>query len=159
VNPDERLLLLYPCDAVYRPSGIVMRATKPVPIPEDMPKFQHTAQHWAWFGLSLLLILTAKNAPLSIGEAEDFSHLNKQRQRKGSPPLLSAHPIRWNLSRIERRAARSGTPLTDDEQRAAIAHMVRGHIKFRKTGAFWWSPHFRNAGDSPPSDGRDYDVR
>ena len=156
---DQRLIMLYPCDAVYRPSGIVMRATKPPSDPEDMLAFQKPAETWSWFGLWLLLIMTAKNAPLAIGEAEDFSRLNKQRQRKGNPPLLDARPVRWDFSRLERRAARTGMALTEEERQAAVAHMVRGHIKFRKTGAFWWSPHFRNAGDHPPSDGRDYDVR
>lgn len=156
-NPDGISLLLYPCDAVFRPSGIFLRDTQESPRADDMANFRQNAEVLGWMGLTLVLLLTAKNAPLIVGESEDLERLNRQRGRAGKPPLFSARPVRWNLTREERRAVQTSTPFDANARARAMSHMVRGHVKVRKSGVFWWSPHFRS-GEGAASDGRDYSV-
>jgi hypothetical protein len=103
-----------------------------------------------------IILLTARNAPLKFGELEDYTRLNKQRRRKGRSDLLPVRPIRWDLHRFERRAGRG---LTAGEKIEVTAHLCRGHFKMRKSGLFWWSPHYRGTPvDGPPPTGRDHEV-
>ena len=117
---DQRLIMLYPCDAVSRPLRHCDARNK-----ASLRSRGHAGLSEAGRDLVLVRLvaaayrMTAKNAPLAIGEAEDFSRLNKQRQRKGNPPLLNARPVRWDFSRIQRRAARTGVALTEEERQAA----------------------------------------
>jgi hypothetical protein len=106
--------------------------------------------------LRTLLMLSAKNAPLKMGEADDYERLNRQRAKAGKPPVLGCRPVKWDLSRIERRVVGGLTP---EGRKKAIAHVVRGHIKIKKNGSFWWNPFFRcvkDGGELP--NGRDYKV-
>ena len=104
----------------------------------------------------VLVLLTAKNAPLVFGEMDNYERLNKQRKKLNRPPLLGTMPVRWDLTRLVRRAGRDLSP---SEESDAISHMCRGHVKIRKSGSFWWSPHWRNLrGELPPSGGRDHTV-
>jgi len=106
--------------------------------------------------LRTLLMLSAKNAPLKMGEADDYERLNRHRAKAGKPPVLGCRPVRWDLSRIERRVIGGLTP---ENRKKAIAHVVRGHIKITKNGSFWWNPFFRcvREGEELPN-GRDYKV-
>jgi hypothetical protein len=157
-DPDAMMVLLYPCDLVFRPSGAVVRATQTGVSADSMADFRVAAENLGWLGLMFVLLLTAKNAPLLVGESEDLARLNKQRVRSGKPPLVNARPVQWNLSREERRAVRASVPFDRNARTAAMTHMVRGHMKVRKSGVFWWSSHFRNAEDGELETGRDYVV-
>ena len=122
-----------------------------------MADFRHSAEVLGWMGLTFVLLLTAKNAPLIVGENEDLERLNRQRARAGKLPLFSARPVKWNLTREERRAVRASTPFDAKARARAMSHIVRGHVKVRKSGVFWWSPYFRN-GEGTAPDGRDYSI-
>ena len=108
----------------------------------------------AWNAMRFTLMLTARNAPVQPGE--DFTRLNRGRAKVGKLPVLGCRPVRWDLSRIERRA---GGGLSPEDRKRAIGHIVRGHPKVRKSGVFWWSPDYRSVapGEAPPP-GRDYQV-
>ena len=157
-QPDEMMIMHYPCDLVFRPSGPVIRQTQADVPPAGMASLEADAETLGWLGLMFVLLLTAKNAPLLIGEGEDLTRLNRQRVRSGKPALVAARPVQWNLTREERRAVRASVPFDRSARSAALAHMVRGHMKIRKSGVFWWSPHFRNVENGEPAAGRDYRV-
>ncbi|NPD70347.1 hypothetical protein HN018_28175 (plasmid) [Lichenicola cladoniae] len=158
-NPEEIAVVLYPCDLVFSPAGAFIRTTRPDLPQQDLAGYQEAAWHLGWMALSFALLLTARNAPLLVGEAEDLERLNRKRARSGKPPLMNARPVHWNLSREERHALRGQVPFDRNARSAAVSHMVRGHMKVRASGAFWWSPHFRNISDAEPIGGRDYVVR
>lgn len=158
-NPDDMAVVLYPCDLVFSPAGASIRSTRPDLAAHDLAGYQDTAWHLGWMALGFALLLTARNAPLIVGDAEDLERLNKKRARSGKPALVNARPVYWNLTREERRALRARMPFDRSARSAAISHMVRGHMKVRASGVFWWSPHFRNASDAEPVGGRDYVVQ
>lgn len=156
---DAMTVLHYPCDLVFRPAGAFVRSTQDDVSAEDMINLGFAAETLGWAGLMIVLLLTAQNAPLVVGEGEDLSRLNKQRARSGKPPVVNARPVRWNLTREQRRAVRARVPFERNARSAALAQMVRGHIKVRKSGVFWWSPHFRNIEEGERMMGRDYAVQ
>ena len=98
-NADAISIMLYPCDAVFRPGGIVVRDTQPCPRADDMLNFRRNAETLGWIGFMLVLLLTAKNAPLTMGESENLERLNRQRAHAGKPPLFSARPVN-GISRV-----------------------------------------------------------
>lgn len=157
-EPDSMAIMKYPCDLVFRASGAVVRDTQSGLQEADMVSLRRDAEVLGWLGLTFVLLLTAKNAPLSVGESDDIGRLNRQRMKSGKAPLLTARPVRWNLSREQHRAIRASLPFDRQAQSAAMAHMVRGHVKVRKSGVFWWAPHFRNTEDDELATGRDYVV-
>ena len=140
--------------AVAGDDGLAIECLKTTASPEtDDETFAHTGLIHA---ARVLVLLSAKNAPLTIGPGEDFHRLNLQRAKAGKPALLGTRPVRWNLSRLEQKAGRG---LTAEERVAATAHLCRGHIKVRKSGTYWWSPHFRCLrGEPAPENGRDHIV-
>jgi hypothetical protein len=105
--------------------------------------------------LRFALLISAKGSPAIIGPGEDFVRLNKRRAKAGRPPVLGCRPVRWSLS----GEARSTRPPGADGGRVAAPHMVRGHLKTRKNGIYWWRSHYRSLvpGDALPA-GRDYRV-
>lgn len=157
-DPDAMAVVLYPCDLVFRAGGAVTRETQSDVPKDSMADYRVAAEGLGWLGLTFVLLMTARNTPLLVGEAENIERLNKQRVKSGKPRLVTARPIQWNLSREERRAVRAGVPFDRTARSAALGHMVRGHMKVRKSGVFWWSPHYRNAGDDDVGSGRDYAV-
>lgn len=105
------------------------------------------AAEWR-FLLSFLTVLNSRNI-ISYGEEQDFAKLNRARARTGKPPLLSHRPItlslhmKRNMARVSGKSGREA----EDIQR----HLVIGHLKLRKSGLWWWSPHVRgNVGDPIP---------
>jgi hypothetical protein len=82
-----------------------------------------------------LILMNTKN--MVEREAVEFN--NARRVARGKRPLLSYHTC--NI----RRGVRLGRePAQANESDTAIrAHVVRGHIKLRKKGAFYWSPFVR----------------
>lgn len=97
----------------------------------------------------LLLVLTAKRAPITIGAAEDFAKLNKARARSGRPPLLATCRVKWDLTPV-----RHGRGEAQGGRGSVRLHLQKGHMKLRKTGAYWWRPHLRGHGGEIPA-GRD----
>lgn len=100
-------------------------------------------------------LLTAYNAPLEVGLADDAEKLNRVRGRRGRTPVLPCHPVRWNLTRVLRGL---GT-VTDEDRRRAVAHVVRGHLRRAYGKIFWVRPHFRCLAPGELShSGREYRV-
>jgi hypothetical protein len=126
-----------------------------VKLDEAFPSKVKSAAH---LELGLICLLTAKNAPLRIDPEEDMTKINARRERSGNAILFSVHAVSWDLSRAERRIRQSGETVADEVRKEAIAHIVRGHIKIRKSGAFWWSPHVRGSLAEHTLQGRDYKV-
>jgi len=141
-------------DALLTPDGLFMD----IPVDAEEP----SKMMWGFMmavvdmAANLIMLLTARNSPVAVGMGDDFERVNKKRRIMRRPPLLSTKPVTWDLTRVERRAGRA---LDSGERAEAAAHLCRGHIKLRKSGAFWWSPHFRNTkGELPPASGRDHAV-
>lgn len=96
------------------------------------------------FALGLLIIMNSWNMA-AYGDEQSFEKLNKKRAKgnQPKPPLLSHQVITLNLSKVQKRrlvAHSLGTRRSPDEP-----FWVVGHLKVRKTGVYWWSPHERNA--------------
>lgn len=149
-------VILFPVVARLEPDGIAylgLRDLSPVMRGEMM----HLMAGASGVVMRLVMMMSARNTPLSVGEAEDYERLNRKRGREGKPPVLGARPVRWNLARIERMAARGGIGLGAARDRA-VAHWVRAHPKVRNGKLFWWSAHVRGADNGPVPEGRDYKV-
>jgi hypothetical protein len=115
---------------------------------EELARYDLAAE-WR-FVLSLLTILNSRNV-ISYSEEATFEKLNKQRKKKGKPPVLSHREIRLNLSKVQRQRLGEYAQRSPSA-RPTEAHLVRGHWKLRKTGLYWWSPHVRygDQTSSPP---------
>jgi len=61
--------------------------------------------------------------------------LNRVREKRGKPALRNYTYV--NLV----RSVKDGSATTATAGGKAL-HLVRGHFKVRKTGTFWWRPHF-----------------
>lgn len=111
--------------------------------PEDVEKMRNNAlfdllQEWR-FILGLLAAINSRNV-ISYSDPITYEKLNKQRAKKGVPPLHEHREVRLSFSRVQRNRIGSDNPI--DIQ----AHPVRGHWKLRSTGLFWWSPFIRGTG-------------
>ena len=79
------------------------------------------------------------NSPaVSSTESSDLVRLNRQRAKRGKPPLLDHHIV--HIRPAVARQLRTEMA-ADDEAEGRRLHWRRGHFKARKTGLFWWSPH------------------
>jgi hypothetical protein len=89
--------------------------------------------------LPALILLACRNAvDVEVVPAPD--KLNKQRSKKGKPPLVEHRVVRMHLSPARKRAyAASGGSGTA----ASRGTVVMGHFKVRKSGVYWWQPHAR----------------
>lgn len=97
------------------------------------------AAEWR-FCLGVLLAFNSKNI-IEKTAKEDLSKINKLRAKNGKSPLLDYSTVKMHLSKILRRR----TGVTPHTPSASIyAPFVIGHFKHRRTGLFWWTPHFRN---------------
>lgn len=91
---------------------------------------------------ALILILNSRSKVLEIGEPEeDFSRLNRKRERQGKQPKPELNVIKFDISRLLKKDKNLSQ---EEAQRIQAESLVRGHFKLRKTGVFWWSFHFRN---------------
>lgn len=99
------------------------------------------------FVLALLTVINSRNL-IGYGSPSDPAKMNKARDKKGKPPMLSHRDIYLNLSPAMKRRLYAGAG--QGSRATPIAHLVRGHWKVRKTGLFWWSPHARNADNENP---------
>lgn len=86
------------------------------------------------FIISLLALL---NCSATNKELVTISpRLQKSRMTRGKLPLIDYHILKIRLSSSQQKYLK-GIP---KEQRRL--HLRRGHFKVRKTGMFWWNPHF-----------------
>lgn len=90
--------------------------------------------------LPALILLNCRNAvtPERVPAPEK---LNRQRVKKGRPPIPEHVLVKIHLS-PERRLAREGTGKGRSPARGGL---VIGHFKVRKSGVWWWSPHWRGS--------------
>ena len=86
---------------------------------------------------AFIIMLNSKNILDRI--PEDFAKLNKARTKQRKAPLREFTTTKLRLTRTSiNRANAAG--IGHSEIRA---HICRGHFKTRKSGVYWWSPHFR----------------
>lgn len=90
--------------------------------------------------LPALILLNCRNA-VDAEVVPAPEKLNRQRARKGKAPLPEYRIVRVHLSPSRRRAYES----TGRTAAAARGHLVTGHFKVRKSGVYWWSPHWRGS--------------
>jgi len=93
--------------------------------------------------LPALILLNCRNA-VDVEKVPAPDKLNKQRAKKGRPPISEHNVVKIHLSATRKRVY---------EAHGGVSHNVRGglvigHFKVRKSGIFWWSPHWRGS----PSD-------
>lgn len=157
-SPPTMAVVLYPHDLAFTRNGAVLRSVRPGISGQRSKQQQLAACNFGWLGILIIMLLTARNTPLLVEEGEDLSRLNKKRSQSGKPPLVDARPVTWNLSREERCVGRTTAPFDGEARSAATAHIVRGHMKVRKSGVFWWSAHSQLFGANEPISGRDYSV-
>ncbi|GJD90883.1 hypothetical protein BHAOGJBA_4427 [Methylobacterium hispanicum] len=86
-----------------------------------------------------LVILNLKNG-VEIRDvcADERSH--RLRRRLGRPPLLDHKVL---TLRMPRHVVRLGAGRGGEVDAETQAHWVRGHLKVRSTGVYWWSHHVR----------------
>ena len=109
----------------------------------DMARYDLKAE-WR-FVLSLLTVLNSRNI-IEISPETDLTKINKARLKAKKPLLMSHREIRLNMSRFRKKYPNLTNRSLDDLQ----AHFVRGHLKMRKSGLFWWSPFVRGyTGEAP----------
>lgn len=86
---------------------------------------------------SLVILLNSRN--LTREEYQPVPEkLNKARAKQGKSPLLDYTKILIRLSHgLEKRVG------AGDSRNGVRLHAVRGHLKIRKSGVFWWSDHLR----------------
>lgn len=90
------------------------------------------------FFKSLLILLNTQNG-VDL-DRSDLSKLNRSRVKSRKRELFSHRTVRLRGMRYRRAIAGLTSGKND---RITRAHLVRGHFKIRKTGAFWWSPFVR----------------
>jgi hypothetical protein len=90
------------------------------------------------FLMSVLILMNSKT--VIEREPVDLTRLNDARRRNRKPPLLDYSKVVMNLTRVQRnRVGSTGTGTTHSHG----LRMWAGHMKVRKTGVYYWSPHFR----------------
>ena len=105
--------------------------------------FEHADNDWAGettFWMAAAALLNARN--VIDREEVDNAERNRRRLRSGSkrPPLLS-HTRCMISARLKERMAEADA--YGEGEASVRAHFVRGHLKARETGIFWWSPFIR----------------
>lgn len=98
----------------------------------------------------LILLNTRNSVVIEAKPAPD--KLNKQRAKKGRPPIPEHRVVRIKLSEGRRRyiGSLSQNGASPEAIRSAI---VTGHFKVRKTGIFWWNWHERSGRGLAAEDG------
>ena len=128
-----------------RPGRFSARAFEQAPLGSPMYRtlFELADNDWGGectFWMAAVALLNARN--VVDREEVDNAERNRRRLRAGSkrPPLLSY--TRCLISaRLRERMAEAGA--NGGGEAAVRAHFVRGHLKARETGIFWWSPFIR----------------
>jgi hypothetical protein len=87
------------------------------------------------FIISLLALINSRNL-IRVGEPVDNVTLNRRREKRGKPKLLTHQPILLNLSRVQRRRIETRADEHDGQKWPVAPQFVLGHFKVRKTGIF-----------------------
>ncbi|CAH2603925.1 conserved protein of unknown function [Rhodovastum atsumiense] len=104
--------------------------------PTDRPEAFLAEQ--ASFAIRLLLVLTAKRAPIVISAADHPGSPAGTRAGTCRPRLSAAQLVRWDLTPV----LYADHP-EQGHRGPCRLHWQRGHVKLRKNGAFYWGPHLR----------------
>ena len=97
-----------------------------------------------------LILLNCRNA-VEAPETPAPEKLNRQRAKKGKPPLPAHRTIRVSLTAGAARHAGVDRAGASMDRRSPRGGLVTGHFKVRATGVYWWSPHWRGrSGDDSP---------
>lgn len=99
----------------------------------------------------VMMLLNLKNG-VELVDRPAPEKLNFARAKKGKVPLFSYKVVSIRMPRRMRR--NEERPPSRDEEHMRL-HWVRGHIKVRKGGIFWWSHHLRGDPEQGFSD-KDY---
>lgn len=85
-----------------------------------------------------LILLNCRNA-VRTEVVPAPERLNKQRSKKGKPPIPEYQFVKMHLTpRKKRIYDRQGL-----STKSTTGGIVLGHFKVRKTGVFWWDDHYR----------------
>lgn len=87
--------------------------------------------------LAAFCLLLISKGPLSLQPC-DRSGINRQRTRRGRPPLLDHVELTMNLGEADRDRHN-----TDTHRFAPRLHFVRGHLVHRQGTIFWRTSHMR----------------
>lgn len=96
--------------------------------------------------LPALILLNCRNA-VDVERVPAPEKLNKQRIKKGRAPISEYNIVKMHLSATRRKVY---------ETRGGVSRNLRGgivvgHFKVRKSGIFWWSPHWRGSSSDTTS--------
>ncbi len=106
----------------------------------------------ARFFLGTIMLLNSRN----LADVKEVSVRDANRVRRSNDlqSIVTHHRVSIKLTKVSRNRMNSqGIPVGE-----MAYHMVRGHWKVRKTGVFFWRPHFAGNRDKGTVV-KDYDVR
>lgn len=90
--------------------------------------------------LPALILLNCRNA-VDAEKVPAPERLNRQREKKGRAPVPEHRLVKVHLSPTRRRIYET----SGYSAAAARGGIVIGHFKVRKSGIYWWSPHWRGS--------------
>lgn len=93
---------------------------------------------WELQILPALILLNCRNA-VDVETVAAPEKLNKQRVKKGKAPIQEHQVVKIHLSPSKRRSHGIGPGRSGPTN----GGLVIGHFKVRKSGIYWWSPHWR----------------
>jgi hypothetical protein len=112
--------------------------------------------HSDWGGekrylIAALGLLNARN----VAEVEhvDKTKQNRKRRNRGQHELCSHTMLKIRAIHKRSFLGKKGSGSGEDVRK----HFVSGHWKTRRTGLFWWNPHWRGHGDGTVT--HDYELR
>jgi hypothetical protein len=87
--------------------------------------------------LAVLGLLNTRN--VATTEPVNYTRQNAKRARRGGRQLFSYNLLKVRPNLIARRSGQSDA----EYHRDVRLHLVRGHVKRRASGIFWWNSHAR----------------
>jgi hypothetical protein len=96
--------------------------------------------------LPAMILLNCRNA-VDVERVAAPEKLNKQRLKKGREPISEYNIVKVHLSATRKKVYESHGGVN----RNVRGGLVMGHFKVRKSGIFWWSPHWRGSASDATS--------